>query len=1004
MKAYRGQRREFQSRWVSALGLAFVFWLFPGHVGAANRFAAPGRERPNILYILADDLGYGDVRCLNPHGKIPTVNLDRLAAQGMVFTDAHSSSAVCTPTRYGILTGRYNWRSRLKQGVLGGMSPPLIEPGRLTVPAFLQQQGYRTACIGKWHLGMEWPRLPGTAAFDDTIEKGESGWRVDFSKPIARGPNQVGFDYYFGIAASLDMVPYTFIENDRVVKPPTENLDFPLMFGRTNRTTRRGPGAADFEAAEVLPTLTSKAIAYLDRQAAEVKDGRPFFLYLPLNAPHTPIAPTKAWQGRSGLNSYADFVMEVDAEVGRLLEALDRLGLTRNTLVVFTSDNGCSPEARFDELLARGHNPSAQRRGTKADIFDGGHRVPFMVRWPGQVRAGSRNDQLICLNDLFATCADILGQKLPDNAAEDSVSLLPALQGRAVKPWGRALVHHSINGSFAIRKDRWKLELCSDSGGWSAPTPDSPAAKSLPPAQLYDLAIDIGETNNAQAAHPEVVARLTRLLERYVAEGRSTPGKPQTNTTPVRLSPTRPNIILVLTDDQGYGDLGWTGNPVLQTPRLDSFARQSVRFTGFHVSPTCAPTRAALMTGRHEFKNGVTHTINERERMTLKATTVAQVLKKAGYATGIFGKWHLGDEAPYQPGRRGFDEVFIHGGGGIGQTYAGSCGDTPGNSYFNPVIRHNGRFEKTQGYCTDVFFSKAVQWMDARRQLGTPFFTYLTPNSPHAPLDCPEAYFKRHQGKVPDDAAKFFGMIENIDDNFGALLDKLQEWGISENTLVIFMTDNGGTAGVKVFNAGMRGGKCTPYEGGTRVPAFWRWPAGFKTPGDCAALTAHLDVFPTLAEIAGVPLDGPVSRQVEGRSLLPLLTNPQAAWPDRFLVTHVGRWERGRAAASKFDRCSIRDRRFALVNNQELYDLKNDLAQTNNVLDRYPEEVARLRAAYDQWWQETQPLLVNERVTGPKINPFKALYWRQFGGGPNDALRRQMDPARQPSSGGAPRR
>ena len=485
--------------------------------------------------ILADDLGYGDVRCLNPDGKIPTPHLDRLAAAGMVFTDAHSSSAVCTPTRYGILTGRYNWRSRLKSGVTGGMSPPLIEPGRLTVPAFLKQQGYHTACIGKWHLGMDWPLKPDEEPFNDNIEKGEDGWRVDFSKPIARGPNSVGFDYFFGLAASLDMVPYAFIENDRVTKLPSTNKSFPMMFGRTNGTTRRGPAAADFEAVEVLPALTRKAVDYLRQRADEAKAGKPFFLYVPLNAPHTPIAPTKEWQGRSGLNPYADFVMQTDASVGAVLDALDRLGLSRETLVIFTSDNGCSPEAKFDELLAQGHNPSASFRGTKADIFDGGHRVPFIVRWPGRVKPGTTSDQLICLNDLFATCAEILDQKLPDTAAEDSVSILPALEGRATKPLREALVHHSINGSFAIRQGNWKLELCGDSGGWSAPRPGSPAAKQLPAVQLFDLSRDIGETNNVQAAHPEIVERLTRLLEKYAADGRSTPGAPQPNTTPVSI-------------------------------------------------------------------------------------------------------------------------------------------------------------------------------------------------------------------------------------------------------------------------------------------------------------------------------------------------------------------------------------------------------------------------------------------------------------------------------------
>ncbi len=501
----------------------------------AGTVCAADTKKPNIVYILADDLGYGDVRCLNPQGKIATPHLDRLAAAGMIFTDAHSSSAVCTPTRYGLLTGRYNWRSRLKSGVMGGMSPPLIEPGRLTVAAFLQQQGYHTACIGKWHLGFDWPRQPDTAPFTDGIERGADGWRVDFSKPIVRGPNTLGFDYFFGLAASLDMVPYAFIENDRVTKVPTVDKAFPMMFGRTNGATRKGPAAEGFEAIDVLPTLTRRAVTYIDERAIDAKSGHPFFLYVPLNSPHTPIAPGKEWQGRSGLNPYADFVMETDARVGAVLEALEQNGLTGTTLVIFTSDNGCSPEAKLPELLAQGHNPSAQFRGTKADIFEGGHRVPFLVRWPGRVKAATTSDELICLNDLFATCADIVGAKVPADAAEDSVSLLPALEGRATGPIREALVHHSINGSFALRQGKWKLELCADSGGWSAPRPGSPAAKSLPASQLYDLAADLAETNNVASAHPEIVTRLTVLLEKYVAHGRSTPGAAQSNTMPVEI-------------------------------------------------------------------------------------------------------------------------------------------------------------------------------------------------------------------------------------------------------------------------------------------------------------------------------------------------------------------------------------------------------------------------------------------------------------------------------------
>lgn len=489
--------------------------VLSGWAGLGAVFAAlatvSAADRPNIVFILADDLGYGDVRCLNPESRIPTPNLDRLAAEGMRFTDAHSSSSVCTPTRYSILTGRYNWRSRLQRGVLGGLSPRLIEPGRLTVAELLRRNGYATAAIGKWHLGMDWAVLPGKTISELSIETSEQVRNVDYAQPIGNGPNTVGFDYYFGISASLDMVPYAYIENDRLTMTPAADKSFPLFYGVQGRQTRRGPADPAFEASEVLPTLVQRAVDYIARQAEAARGEKPFFLYVPLSAPHTPILPTGPWLGKSSLGPYGDFVMQTDQGIGAILEALDRHGLARETLVIATSDNGCSPEANLPQLQAAGHYPSHRFRGAKADLFEGGHRVPFVVRWPGRIAPGTTSGQLICLMDFMATCAEMLGATLPAQAAEDSISFLPALLGRPGPAARTNLIHHSINGSFAIREGPWKLLLCPDSGGWSEPRPGSPEAKALPSLQLYHLEKDLGETENLQATHPEVVGRLSAL-------------------------------------------------------------------------------------------------------------------------------------------------------------------------------------------------------------------------------------------------------------------------------------------------------------------------------------------------------------------------------------------------------------------------------------------------------------------------------------------------------------
>jgi arylsulfatase A-like enzyme len=472
----------------------------------------------------------------------------------------------------------------------------------------------------------------------------------------------------------------------------------------------------------------------------------------------------------------------------------------------------------------------------------------------------------------------------------------------------------------------------------------------------------------------------------------------------------RPNIIFILTDDQGYGDLSVHGNPVLKTPNLDKMHSESVRFTNWNNSPTCAPTRSALMTGRHEFRNGITHTILERERLTLSATTIAQVLKKAGYGTGIFGKWHLGDEAEYRPDKRGFDEVFIHGGGGIGQTYPGSCGDAPDNKYFDPAILHNNTFEKTKGYCTDVFFAQATKWIEQRKGSKEPFLCWVATNAPHGPYIAKPEDKALYEGKnLGADTENFFGMLHNIDQNVGKLLTKLDEWGIANSTLVVFMNDNGGTAGGKVYNANMHGQKGSPWIGGVRAISFWRWP-GTLQPADCGALTAHLDFFRTASDLAGTKLDDALLQQsAEGRSLLPLLENPSSSWEDRYLFAHTGRWPKGtNPDNAKLNNCSIRNTRYTLVSEVsrgakaatstpkwQLFDVIADPSQLKDISSEKPDVVQQLTAEYDKWWASLKGQYdVNENAVGPKLNPFAELYWKQFGGGPTPEDYERMDPAK----------
>lgn len=484
---------------------------------------AQAEELPNIIFVMADDLGIGDISPTNPDCKIKTPNLKTMANEGLTFLDAHTPSSVCTPTRYGVLTGRYNWRSRLARGVLNGSSRHLIPADRPTVAHMLHKSGYHNQMIGKWHLGWDWAKV-----------KGADGKEIDFTKPVKNGPDINGFDCYYGHCGSLDMSPYVWVDTGSITAVPDRKA------GVTSKENpygwyRKGPISPDFQIDQVLPHLFEKSIAHIKDRAA-AKDGKPFFLYLPLPAPHTPIVPVPPFKDASGMNPYADFVMQVDHHMGQLMAAVKEAGIDDNTLIFFTSDNGCSPQANFGVLKEHDHDPSAGYRGHKADIYEGGHRVPLIVRWPGKVEAGRTTNALACLTDLYATLRDVTGQPAEDLGGEDSHSLLPVFNG-SEKSSRTTLISHSIGGSFAIRKGDWKLCLSAGSGGWSKPKEKDAQKQGLPPMQLFNLKSDRGEQKSLLADNPEQVESLLKLLKEEVTQGRCTEGNAVPNDRDVEYLP-----------------------------------------------------------------------------------------------------------------------------------------------------------------------------------------------------------------------------------------------------------------------------------------------------------------------------------------------------------------------------------------------------------------------------------------------------------------------------------
>jgi len=996
-------RRAWWGAVVGAIGLAAV---------APATLAAP----PNVVVILADDLGFSDLGCHG--GEIDTPHLDRLAAGGIRYWQGYNT-ARCWPTRAALLTGYYAQAIRRDgmTGVDGGVKGSRPPWARI-LPELLAPAGYRSYHSGKWHVDGA-PLDQGFCRSLDAAATGQNNY-FDSAGVVGDPPQRPAADFYatrsIGDHAVACLAEHA---RDHAGQPFFHYVaftapHFPLHAPPDLIAKYRGRYAAGWDAVREarLARVASLGIVTTPPAAIERDVGPPY----PSAEALTMLGPGEVdrpleWSSLTARQQafqaekmaiHAALVEALDIEVGRIVSQLEAMHAIDDTLVLFLSDNGASAEIM---VRGEGHDPAAPAgsrksylclgpgwasvanapfRRHKTWVHEGGIATPWIVHWPRGIPArGELRHQPVHAVDVVPTLLEVAGLSFPREHAGAAVppphgrSFAASLTDPAVPP-----THDSLwwchEGNRAVRVGDWKLVAVRD-GPW----------------ELYDLTADRCETKDLARHDPARVAALESEWNRIAAECRTLAAGsgPEPQKAAARPARSLPNIVYVMTDDQGYGDITAHGNPVIKTPHLDRLHAESVRLTEFHASPTCAPTRAALLTGRHEFRSGVTHTIFERERLALSATTLPELLEPAGYATGIFGKWHLGDEDDYQPGRRGFDRTFIHGGGGIGQTFPGSCGDVEGNRYLNPVIRSDGVFVTTQGYCTDVFFREACAWIEARHRAGEPFFCLLTPNAPHDPLDCPNGSEIAPQAALEaagiaeparrEQLARFYGMIENIDTNVGRLLATLDRLGIAGETLVVFTTDNGTARGAAVCNDGMRGAKGSVWRGGTRVPSFWRWPGVLPAGVDVPAVTAHLDVLPTLCEIAGAAIPRDVAARLEGRSLVPLLHDRQAAWPDRPLVTHLGRWDRGQAAASRHRQCRIREGRWSLVNVKnepdgwELHDLASDPAEADDVAAAHPDVVQRLAATYDAWWEGVQADLVNEDRDGPPENPFKSAFRRQ---------------------------
>lgn len=911
-------------------------------------------EKPNIVIIYADDLGYGDLSCYGAT-KLQTPNIDSLARDGRMFTDAHSTSAVCTPSRYALLTGQYparidNWGPVFCQHAL------IIDTNRTTIASLLQDQGYATACIGKWHLGFGTENYP------------------DYNKALKPGPLEVGFDYFYGVPVVNSHPPFVYVENHHVVGlDPNDPLKHKpggktyskVYEGKHAHPPKRMPSVVGGKKAyglyvdeEVATDLTGKAVGWLKKQKG------PFFLYLPTTNIHHPFTPHKRFQGTSQCGIYGDFVHELDWVVGEVLKTLDEMNVADNTLVIFTSDNGGMLNFGGKEAWEMGHHLNGKMLGHKFGAWEGGHRVPFLARWPKHIPAGSKSDALLSNLDMLATFAAITGRKIGDDEGPDSFNQLETLTGTPEKSARDHLMiqpHKSTHGS--LRDGEWVYIPAQGSGGFGnglqglaitqRPNSDFKIVeeknkkgemqkvarlnKGAPKAQLYNLKKDPYQTTNVINQHPEVAERLKSRLQKLMQKKEVAPEKKKEAATPRSVSG-KPNMILIYVDDMGYGDLGCYGSKFIRTPRIDKMASEGVRFTNcYSAANICTPSRAALLTGCYPQRCGLYMGISPKRArhkhlgLHPDEETIPELLKQIGYSTLCVGKWHLGFDPVFHPMNHGFDEYY-----GMPDNFLHSPKFWDGRK----VVSKKANLAKI----TERYTERVIDFIN--RKKDEPFFIYLPHTYPHGPL-VPNPKFK---GKSK--AGNYGDVIEELDWSTGKILDTLTELGLDENTIVIFSSDNGPVpqfAEQYDSSGKYKGSKYTSWEGGHRTPMIVRWPGKIPAGQVRDELTSTMDMLPTIVNIAGAPMP---QEEIDGKDIRPLLKGDKNAESPHDMLYYYNcdhlqavlwkEWKLHLPRTKEMCPWWQRNKGITDLEKPMLINITTDFKEETNVAEQHPEIVERM--------------------------------------------------------------